>query len=491
MRRGTHLWQHIFFCALALILVAHTASYVIFNLASRKFEALQLMAEITSDTADSLAGGTVEELNAYVKIFNNPQGKLWLEQPDGTLIMGVPVSGFEPGRRDFPVNRLEGRSSGKSWNKLWAEKPDAPPADTPSGSAGLRVVSIFETGLPDAEFIGTMPVPLDGRQSLLFLVFDKYQPLPAKSLFLDGLIAVVVIGGLLALWAAKKISLPLQRLRNEVLDIAAGDLSKRVSGKGEGEISELAAAVNKLADDLSRKIASGQELIANISHELRSPIGRINLSAAIMEDGMRDEYGDARDLPEKAGTRFRHLRIIQDEAARLDALIGSSLLSSRLDLQRDLALFPVDFSALCGEVSQSYDTLMESRELAFERDIRPGLWVQGDEPTLCTMVSNLLDNALKYTEKGGRVRLAVTHAGDDAVLTVENSHAPMPDAWLRDIFAPFCRGNIATGDGEGVGLGLCLVKKIAALHHGHVDARNGSIGVRFTFSLKLDRNFPR
>jgi len=480
-------WQRIFLCSLVFALLAHTISYAIFNLVSYRVEAFQVMAELTSDIANTTAESSFEELDAYVKIFNKQQKKLWLERPDGIPIIGTPVAGFEAGRRDFPITRLEGRHSGVLWNKVWSRSSsDFMEATFPS-DAEYAIVSIFETKLPDAEFISTMPVLLNGQQILLFLVFDQYQPVPMARLFLHGLITVIIIGGLLALWAAKAISFPLHRLRNEVLRIAAGDLDKRVNDNCKGEIAELAAAVNKLAEDLSQKITNGQELIANISHTLRSPISRINLAAANMEKRMRDEFGDAPDLPERLGSRFRHLHLIQEETARLDSLIGSSLLSSKLDLQHGLTLFPVDFSALCLEVSQGYDTLMENRGFAFERAIQPGLWVQGDEPTLCIIVTNLLDNSLKYTEAGGRVRIAVAHDKDDVLLTVENSHIPMPDAWLTGIFTPFFRGNVAKSS-EGTGLGLYLVEKIAMLHHGRAYAGNSRLGVCFTVSLKLERN---
>jgi signal transduction histidine kinase len=200
---------------------------------------------------------------------------------------------------------------------------------------------------------------------------------------------------------------------------------------------------------------------------------------------MRNECGDAPDLPERMGSRFKHLRLIHEEIARLDSLIGSSLLSSKLDLQRNLVLFPVEFSALCLEACQRHAALMEKRGFNFEQDIQPGLWVRGDEATLCIVVDNLLDNALKYTEAGGRVRIAVTTDKDDVLLTVENSHMPMPEDWLTGIFAPFCRGNITTENSEGSGFGLYLVEKITALHHGRVFAGNSQQGICLTVSLKL------
>ena len=455
----TSLWQRLFIYPLLLIIATHSATFLFFYQAARKNRALHLhaMSETTSDTAASVEGGSLESVEAFMKIFNHHQNRLWLESPDGEIISGTLIPGFDQERRkSFPATRF---------------------MDNPA--------TILDTALPDAEFIGVIPVRLDNQQAVLFLGFYKYQPLPIRSLFLEGLLAITLIGGFLAVWAAWKISLPLRRLRNEVLEIAAGDLSLRVSDKGEGEIAELAVAVNTLADGLSKKITSGQELITNISHELRSPIGRIRLSAAIVEESMRAEYSEDCEAPPAINARLRHLGMIQEETVRLDTLIGSLTLFRKLELQRDLPLQPIDFSGLCSKMAESYTALMESRELVFQIAILPGLWVRGDETLLCTLVSNLLDNAAKYTNKGDQVRLALTVDGGIILLEVENNHPHMSEEWLTDIFTPFHRGNIPDGHGEGVGLGLDLVKKVAALHQGSILARNSETGVCFVLSLPL------
>ena len=456
---NTNLWKRIFVCSMSLVVIAHTVTFFIFNLSSRRYEALQVMCEITSDTVDSVTKGSFDEVKSYLKIFNTPQNKLWIETLDGTLVMGSSIAGFEwEQRRGFPAEQFKDSSA-----------------------------SIVETRLPDAEFIGTMPMRLEGREVVLFLVFDKFQPFPLQRLFMEGFIAVVIIGGLLAVWASKKISFPLNQLRDDVLKIAAGNLTMRIETKGEDEIAELAVAINRMADDLSKKITSGQELIAGISHELRSPISRINLSAAIVEEELVREYHDMTETPNTATVRLKHMQSIQRETARLDSLIGSSLLSCKLDLQENLEFFPVDISSLCAEMMEKYSVVMENRKLAFEASIQPGLWILGDEQYICTLVENLLDNAFKYTAKEGRVRFTLVACDNTVALHIENSHEQMPEEWLRAIFSPFCRGTIATGDGEGVGFGLYLVKKISSLHQGHVHAGNTEGGVYFKVTLALDR----
>jgi signal transduction histidine kinase len=228
---------------------------------------------------------------------------------------------------------------------------------------------------------------------------------------------------------------------------------------------------------MRRKTVSREQACA---HELRSPLGRINLSVAIIEEALLGDLADRENLA------LKHLRLIQEETSQMEGLIASLLLSGKLDHESAGEFFPVDFSGLCSALSEQYAELMRRRGLDFEVIIQPGLWVRGDESILGMVPSNLLGNALKYTKAGGRVRFSLCPDQGSLCLKVENSHQPVPEEWLQKIFSPYYRGGIAD-DGGGAGFGLYLVEKIVALHGGRVLAQSSEFGLAFSVFLGLEQ----
>jgi two-component system sensor histidine kinase CpxA len=228
-----------------------------------------------------------------------------------------------------------------------------------------------------------------------------------------------------------------------------------------------------MADNLARHIRGMRELVANISHEMRSPLARVQVSLAMLEE----------EVPGGPKTANR-LALIREELEHMNKLIGTTLLTSKLDLQApSRPEGPVAFSDLCLEACRRHAPLFLKEGLDFTQEIQKGIAFPGDETLLATLVSNLLDNAARYTEAEGSVFLRLSEDGGNAVLAVENSHAPLPDELRSHIFEPFYRGGVATG--SGTGLGLSLVRKIAQMHGGDVTADNAGGSVRFTARLPL------
>lgn len=179
----------------------------------------------------------------------------------------------------------------------------------------------------------------------------------------------------------------------------------------------------------------------------------------------------------------KHVHSMQKEIDHMERLIGSSLLTNKLALlQQEVQLVPVALSELCTEMIRRHEPLMHSKGISVTRTIQSDLWVKGDESLLCMVLSNLLDNATKYTDEGGEVRCALCLEQKMIRFTVENSHEPIAKEDLAAIFDPFYRG-LGTGYDDGVGLGLALVEKIVTIHKGSVTAKNSETGLLFTIQL--------
>ena len=178
---------------------------------------------------------------------------------------------------------------------------------------------------------------------------------------------------------------------------------------------------------------------------------------------------------------------MREELGHMNKLIGATLLASKLDLQRKEALTePVAFAELCEAMCQRQEPTFAERGILFAPSIESSVVFPGDETLLSQLVSNLLDNAAKYTAADGSVALRLLTDNGDAVLEVENTHEPLAENVLEHIFEPFYRGGIATGN--GVGLGLSLVSKIAARHNGSASVANTRTGVRFAVRIPLRRD---
>ncbi|MDR2891704.1 MAG: HAMP domain-containing histidine kinase [Deltaproteobacteria bacterium] len=480
-----HLWQRIFIYSLLLILLTQPAILLLHNYTRDQDGIRRFMSSNVSALADAMQDRGTNTAERVVSIFNQNSDRAWVVGPDGAVLAG---------RTNAEVN--------------------LPP--TPHDSFDYwqdGEVELWQLGGEGSGFIGSAPVLLRGGEARLYVLFNPPRNNDTWNSFLIGLLTLTAISGLLTFWIARSVSMPLRRLRSEVLEIAGGTpgqasgalgqptpknpagaaigqkdnvgprVEKRVTVNGRDEISDVALAVNHMADSLSRNVKSMRELVANVSHELRSPLARMQVTLALLEESIPSEKNGG----EACGKAAQKVVLLQEELDHMEKLIGATLLSSKLDLQQLPPLTnQVAFSELCAEMTRRQTPLFAKNGLTFRADIEPGLAFKGDETLLCNLVGNLLDNAAKYTNTGGQADLRLHRQNTTARLEVENTRShlsPLPEDQLKRIFEPFNRAGLATGN--GVGLGLSLVKKIAELHGGRVWAANTAAGfcIYVEFSL--------
>lgn len=259
---------------------------------------------------------------------------------------------------------------------------------------------------------------------------------------------------------AYRLAKPLRQMSAAARSFGSGDFSVRVQVTSQDEIGQLANAINNMADSLSNSESMNRSFVANVSHELKTPMTTIA--------GFIDGILDGTIPPEKQNY---YLHIVSDEVKRLSRLVRTMLNLSRID-NGELKLRPADF-----DIS---DTIL-STVLTFEQsveekkiDIR-GLdtltpqTIRGDEDLLHQVIYNLVENAVKFTNEGGYIAFSVSDSIDRISVAIENSGSGIASDELSMIFEKFYKTDKSRSqDKNGMGLGLYLVKTIIRLHGGDI-----------------------
>jgi len=290
----------------------------------------------------------------------------------------------------------------------------------------------------------------------------------AAACILAGMVLFLILRGMLK---------PLNRLTDAARTMADGDFSVRVpDAKSTREIAELSAAFNTMADELSAVETSRREFVANVSHELRSPITAI--SGYI--EGMRDGVIPPADYD-------KYLGIVSDESKRLSRLIGELLALSRLE-REDAALNMADFD-VCDVLERVFlrrSGDLEAHSLDVDCDFDPEpCFVHADMARIEQVAVNLIDNAIKFTPDGGRITLTVR--GENGLCTVtvaDNGIGILPEDRPR-VFERFFTADRAHTSGKGTGLGLSICQRIMEMHHQRIRLLDTQEGAAFAFTLEL------
>ena len=289
-----------------------------------------------------------------------------------------------------------------------------------------------------------------------------------------GLVGVAV--ALATYPIVRRLTRRLEVLRHSVQRWGDGDLSVRVPVSGDDEVGFLAARFNHAAQQIETLVksrdallVSQKSLLANASHELRSPLTRIRMGLEFMVS------------PSDIGANLAKDEIARN-IAELDLLIDEILLASRLDAKEaDLGTIEaVDLLGLAAEECARTDALLVVDPASGD------LLVPGVNKLLRRAVRNLLENARRHTN--GTATLSLARDGAFAVLRVSDTGPGVPEAFQERIFEPFYRLPGASERDGGVGLGLALVKSIALRHGGTVQCTNGaSGGACFEIRLPMER----
>lgn len=281
--------------------------------------------------------------------------------------------------------------------------------------------------------------------------------------------------GLFCYGLTRYFATPLSRVRIAAQRLAEGDLSARVEPnhipRGNDEISHLAHDFDQMAERLQTLVNAQNRLLGDVSHELRSPLARMNLALELAQRG--DEV-----------KRQNAIERIARESSRLDTLIGELLTLSRLEngLRAESLNIATDIAALARNVAT--DAEFESQNAGRGVQVtytgpEKGLIMRGDPELLHRAVENVTRNALRHTFDNSTVALELKVDNHDVVITIADGGPGVPSDELESIFRPFYRVEGARDrpdGGSGTGLGLAIAQRAIYAHGGTISASNGEEG---------------
>jgi two-component system sensor histidine kinase BaeS len=280
-----------------------------------------------------------------------------------------------------------------------------------------------------------------------------------------ALLVALGLAALLGFLLARQLSRPVRELMATVTELAQGHYDRRATIPGTDEIGQLARAVNSLAATLEKNRTARQRWMADIAHELRTPVAILKGEIEALADGVRQP--DSHSMA-SLGDEIDQLAALVDDLQTL-ALADAGA----LDLRRE----HIDLAALVQQVAEPFAKRLAARGIGLELELPETLWLRGDVLRLRQLLHNLLENCVRYVEGGGWVRVLLGATPEGALLTVEDSGPGVSDEQLQQLFERFYRveqGRSRIGGGSGLGLSIC--RNIVEAHGGHIRADRGEYG---------------
>jgi two-component system sensor histidine kinase BaeS len=268
--------------------------------------------------------------------------------------------------------------------------------------------------------------------------------------------ASVIAALLLAALLAETLSRPMRRIRLAAERIGQGDLETRVDPAGDPELRAVAQALNRLAETLEHEEEIRKQTVADLAHELRTPVNGLLARIEAAQDGVI--------------VGSENLEAMHDEAVRLTRLLDD--LTRLADAEQPGLLLEkhvVDLAEVARASADSFVLRFADAGIDLQLDTQP-VWIEGNADRLDQVVSNLLSNALRYTGDGGVVTVRVGRVGQQAILDVADTGPGIAPDDLRHIFTRFWRGDRSRSPATGgTGIGLAIVRELVRAHDGRID----------------------
>jgi len=305
---------------------------------------------------------------------------------------------------------------------------------------------------------------------------------PDAERFLGGQVRITVISFVIALVVAvalayllaQKVSRPVRQLGDTVKNLSRGDYHARVPVESRDETGMLAGYVNQLAETLEKNRTARQRWMADIAHELRTPVAILKGEVEAMADGIRpaDERMSASLLEE-----INQLSKLVDD---LQTLAMSD--AGALNIQKE----PMDLTDLVLQCVDSFRDRLTARGISVDLRLGEAVTVMADQRRLKQLLMNLLENSCRYVHEGGCVRVVLGQNSKAADMTLEDSGPGLEAAQIEKLFERFYRAEVGRSrSGGGTGLGLSICKNIVEAHGGSIQAEHSELG-----GLKIKVSLP-
>jgi two-component system OmpR family sensor kinase len=303
--------------------------------------------------------------------------------------------------------------------------------------------------------------------------------------------AARILALLLAFWIAKWVAAPLQRMAHTARSLAASRSlanSEQIPLEGPDEVKQLGNAFNDMVHRVQASQQSQRDFVANVSHELKTPLTSIQgFAQAILDGAVQDEQS----LQQAA-------QVIYDEAGRMHRMVVELLDLARLDSGiAEIEWLPVDLSALLQAIHEKFQPIAQHAQVELRLQSTALPQIQGDGDRLAQVFTNLVDNAIKFTPPGGAVTLSSNAAEDLVLISIEDDGPGIPPGERERIFERFYQTDKSRrGDRtRGAGLGLAIAREIIQAHGGSIsihDPRGSNSSAHGSvFVVKIPLAWPR
>ena len=338
----------------------------------------------------------------------------------------------------------------------------------------------------EGRFLVAVPVKSDNKPvAVVFAVEDAITGLlPYISSITTAITAIMFLALLVTFLAiffiTKSITEPLSEMEEVTSYIAKGDFSHRVSvNYKDRDFTKFASALNKMADELAIEDDSRKSFVANVSHELKTPMTSIS--------GFIDGILDGTIPPED---EKKYLRIVSSEVQRLSRMVVSMLNLSKIEAgEISINLQRYDIGKQIFETLLSFEKRIDSGNITIEGFEDMGaVYVSADKDLLQQVLYNLLDNAIKFTPDSGTINIRAQNDEEKTTVTIRNSGQGISPEEIDRIFERFYKVDKSRSyDTKGVGLGLYIVKTIINMHDGEISA-SSELGKYTEFRFSIPRN---
>ncbi len=292
------------------------------------------------------------------------------------------------------------------------------------------------------------------------------------------ILAVIFAAGLGCYGLARYLSSPIGKLRKATKKFADGDLHTRVApeiGNRRDELARLAKDFDEMAERIESLLSSQKRLTQDISHELRSPLARLNVAL---------ELAKQKSDSESTAPIFER---IENESNRLNEMIGRLLTLSKLETGApDFTKSEVKLSALVENIAADADFEAQAKSKSVRLLENQDCTVLGSENLLRSAVENVLRNAVRYTKEATTVEISVAKRNGNAEIVVRDFGGGIPEEELENIFRPFYRvGEARERKTGGIGLGLAIAERAVHAHKGTITAKNAENGLIVEIRLPM------
>lgn len=294
--------------------------------------------------------------------------------------------------------------------------------------------------------------------------------------------AVALLASVLFAWLVSRwVAAPLQQVSQAAKAVAAGNYDQRPSPGGPNEVESLAISFNDMVQRVQSSQVAQRDFVANVSHELKTPLTSIQGFAQAILDG----------TAEGAEAQQNAARVIFDESDRLRRLVDDLLELAKLDTgQVDFKRQPVDLTRLLDSLVERLGLPASKKNVRIENHIPALPTLVGDGDRLAQVFTNLIDNAVKHSQDGSVVALRGEVTADKVMIHVDDQGPGIPSDELTRIFERFYQLDKARpgGKGRGAGLGLAISREIVLAHRGRITAKSKiGHGSRFSVELPITR----